>query len=65
MQGFSRAVMDEKSLSPLFPVGGGGGGGGSGYKWLVHNAAWKKASWYIPGLQELPSYNEVHTYEDW
>ena len=22
---FSRAVMDEKSLSPLFPVGGGGG----------------------------------------
>ena len=24
---FSRAVMDEKSLSPLFPVGGGGGGG--------------------------------------
>ena len=28
---FSRAVMDEKSLSPqLFPVGGGGGG--SGYK---------------------------------
>ena len=21
---FSRAVMDEKSLSPLFPVGGGG-----------------------------------------
>ena len=31
---FSRALMDEKSLSPLFPVGGGGGGGGwsSGYK---------------------------------
>ena len=30
---FSRAVMDEKSLSPLFPVGvGGGGGQGSGYK---------------------------------
>ena len=27
---FSRAVMDEKSLSPLFPVGGGGGGG----QWL-------------------------------
>ena len=25
---FSRALMDEKSLSPLFPVG---------YKWLVHN----------------------------
>ena len=25
---FSRAVMDEKSFSPLFPVGGGGGGGG-------------------------------------
>ena len=24
---FSRAVMDEKSLSALFPVGGGGGGG--------------------------------------
>ena len=24
---FSRAVMDEKSLSPLFPVRGGGGGG--------------------------------------
>ena len=23
---FSRAVMDEKSLSPLFPVGGVGGG---------------------------------------
>ena len=23
MQAFSRAVMDEKSLSPLFPVGGG------------------------------------------
>ena len=22
---FSKAVMDEKSLSPLFPVGGGGG----------------------------------------
>ena len=32
---FSRAVMDEKSLSPLFPVGGRGGGRwgrGSGYK---------------------------------
>ena len=28
---FSRAIMimDEKSLSPLFPVGGGGGGGGA------------------------------------
>ena len=26
-----RAVMDEKSLSPLFPIGGGGGVG-SGYK---------------------------------
>ena len=24
---FSRAVMDEKLLSTLFPVGGGGGGG--------------------------------------
>ena len=24
---FSKAVMDEKSLSPLFPVGEGGGGG--------------------------------------
>ena len=24
---FSRAVMDEKSSSPLFPVGGGGGAG--------------------------------------
>ena len=31
---FNRALMDEKSLSQLFPVGGGGG---SGYKWLVHN----------------------------
>ena len=31
---FSRAVTDEKSLSPLFPVGVCvcGGGGGSGYK---------------------------------
>ena len=29
---YSRAVMDEKSLSSLFPVGGGG----SGYKRLVH-----------------------------
>ena len=29
----SRALMDEKSLPPLFPVGGGGD---SGYKWLVH-----------------------------
>ena len=28
---FSRAVMDKKSLYPLFPVGGGGGGD-SGYK---------------------------------
>ena len=28
---FSRAVMDEKSLSPLFPVGGGDRGGG---QWL-------------------------------
>ena len=28
---FSRAVIDEKSLSSLFSVGGG-----SGYKWLVH-----------------------------
>ena len=27
---FSRAVMDEKSLSPLFLVGGVGGGGGRG-----------------------------------
>ena len=25
---FSRALMDEKSLSPLFPVGVCGGGGG-------------------------------------
>ena len=31
---FSRAVIDEKWLSPLFPVGVcvGGGGRGSGYK---------------------------------
>ena len=34
---FSRALVDEKSLPPLFPVGGavaggGGGGVGSGYK---------------------------------
>ena len=31
---YSRDVMDEKSSSPLFPVGGGGGGGMrcSGYK---------------------------------
>ena len=31
---FSRAVIDEKLLFPLLPVGGGGGegGGGSGYK---------------------------------
>ena len=30
---FSRAVLDEKSLSPLFPIGVFGvGGGGSGYK---------------------------------
>ena len=29
---FSRAVMDEKSLSPLFPEDGGEWGGGSGYK---------------------------------
>ena len=28
---FSRALMDEKSLSPLFPVGGGGHGGGGGF----------------------------------
>ena len=35
---FSRSLIDEKSLSPLFPVGGRArGGGGSGYKWLVHN----------------------------
>ena len=27
---FSRAVMDEKTLSPLFPVGGGSGD--NGYK---------------------------------
>ena len=27
-----RALMDEKLLSPLFPIGGGLGGGGSGYK---------------------------------
>ena len=33
---FSRAVMDEKSSSPLFHIGGGGGGGGSGYKWQMH-----------------------------
>ena len=26
---FSRAVMDEKSLSPLFPLGWGGGEGGA------------------------------------
>ena len=34
---FGRAVMGEKSLSPLFPVGGQGvwGGGDSGYKWGV------------------------------
>ena len=31
---FSKAVMNERSLSPLFPVGEGGGV--SGYKWLVH-----------------------------
>ena len=30
---FSRAVMDEKSLSPLFPVDGSGG---HSYKLLVH-----------------------------
>ena len=32
---FSRAVMDEKSLSPLFPIGGGGGGG----QWLQMTGA--------------------------
>ena len=35
VRAFSKAVMDEKSMSPLFPEGGGCGGG-SGYKWLVH-----------------------------
>ena len=35
---FSRAVMDEKSLSPLFPVGGGGGGGGG--QWLQMTGAY-------------------------
>ena len=30
---FNRAVIDEKTLSPLFPVGGGGGSG-RGVQWL-------------------------------
>ena len=34
---FSRAVMAEKSLSPLFHEGGvGAGEGDTGYKWLVY-----------------------------
>ena len=33
---FSRALMDETSLSPLFPVGGGGGGG---EQWLQMTGA--------------------------
>ena len=32
---FSRALMDENSLSPLFPVGGVGGGG----QWLQMTGA--------------------------
>ena len=39
----SRVVMDEKSLSPLFPIGGGGcgggGGGGGGRQWLQMTGA--------------------------
>ena len=34
---FSRAAMDEKLLSPLFPVGGGGGRGGG--QWLQMTGA--------------------------
>ena len=34
---FSRAVMDEKSLSPLFPVGAGEGGGRG--QWLQMTGA--------------------------
>ena len=37
---FSRALMDEKSLSPLFPVAsGGGGGGGRAGQWLQMTGA--------------------------
>ena len=38
-QGFSRTVMDEKSLSPLFPVGKGGGGAGGGEQWIQMTGA--------------------------
>ena len=48
---FSRAVMDEKSLSLLFP-GWGGGVGGSEYKWLVH---YPKLSWTSWGQHSLAS----------
>ena len=36
---FSRAVMDEKSLSPLFPVGGWGWGWEAGGQWLQMTGA--------------------------
>ena len=35
----SRALMDETSLSLLFPVGGGGGGGGGREQWLQMTGA--------------------------
>ena len=34
-RGFSRALISEKSKSPLFPGSWGGGGGGRGYKLFV------------------------------
>ena len=34
---YSRAVMDEKSLSPLFPVGGEARGRGGGRRAVVTN----------------------------
>ena len=36
---FSRADMDEKLLSPLFPISGGGGGGGQWLQMTVYTSS--------------------------
>ena len=51
----SRAVMNEKSSSPLFPVGGWGGGGGA----VVTN------DWCINNTTSLPHPVSQRTETDW
>ena len=57
---FSRALMDEKSLSPLFPVGAGEGGVGAvvTHDWCISPCPFDAVGW----TQQLITYTYFYLY---